>query len=122
MAAFSSPNSFRRDATLWAQGPFRARTSTTQSWARFQYSTKVGLKTKLVGSPSSGNTSTLKAALPPMGARYRALATVKSQLEGEPKSTRHSKPRSRMARRTAAHRRSRSRRESLGISSRSRTG
>ena len=69
MVARSRPISFSRATTVSAQVPRRERTSPTQSWARFQYSTKVGMKTKDVGSPSSGKISVLFSALPPIGQR-----------------------------------------------------
>jgi hypothetical protein len=56
-------------ATVSLQVPRRARTSLTQSCARFQYSMKVGMKTKDVGSPSSGKIRVLFSALPPIGDR-----------------------------------------------------
>ena len=66
-ARLLSPNSSSRSATESAQVPRRARISETQSWAARQPSIKVGIMTKLVGSPFSGKTRTLNSALPPIG-------------------------------------------------------
>src|SRR3990172_6551451 len=90
--------------------------SFTQSWPRFQYSRKVGIEIKDVGSPSKGNTRKLNAAFPPMGERKRALATVKSHWPGKPQSKRQSRLSRFISSRTANQRLSRSCKDNRGSS------